>query len=88
MVGTSEKISDNLNPDFTHNFNLNFSFQLKMFLIVEVWDIDPSGKEFLGKCSFEIGEIIGNKKKYFERYLQDTHNKNIHSSLLIRWERA
>lgn len=88
LVGMTEKVSDNLNPDFTTKFNVDYYFNGHQSFSVEVYDIDQNGKDFLGKCIFDLGQVIGSKKKPFVVQMISFKNIALASSLYIFWDKA
>jgi len=48
-VGRTEQVRDSLNPDFVTKVELNFNFEMVQKVRFDVWDIDPVGKDFLGR---------------------------------------
>lgn len=88
-IGVSEKVGDTLNPDFSTNFKVFYHFEFKTNFEVELWDIDKNNsKDFLGKASFELGEVVGKRKEDFKMILLDKKNKKTKSSLIIKFEKA
>lgn len=64
-IHRTEQINDNLNPDFTKSFVMDFIFERHQFLKIECRDIDnASGTKFdtLGHCEFELGNLMGSHK--------------------------
>jgi hypothetical protein len=61
IVGKTEAIKNDLNPDFTQSFELDFVFETKQKLKVEVLDLKEDGSEgpMLCEAFFELGEIAG-----------------------------
>lgn len=65
-LGQTEVIWDNLNPDFTTIFTLNYYFEEQTYLMFKVFDANiEHGKEVkglqLGEAEFTLGEIAGAK---------------------------
>ena len=61
-VGRTEVIRNNLNPDFTKSFRLEFIFETKQKYLVKVTDVDNFSTmegDFLGQAEFELADIIG-----------------------------
>ena len=49
-VGQTETIQDNLNPNFTKSFIVDYIFEVRQDCRFEVWDYDSDTKaDFLGK---------------------------------------
>ena len=61
-LGKTEIVFDSLNPDFAKSFEMDFIFERKQIIRIEVRDIDD-GKgdhyERMGEVSFELGELLG-----------------------------
>lgn len=64
LVGKTERINNNLNPDFTTFIECDYFFEKEQFLRFMVYDIDneQGGKDFVGKNETTIGKIIGSLK--------------------------
>lgn len=61
-IGQTEVINNNLNPDFSTSFTVEFIFERKQVFKVEAKDIDNNaGTSFdsLGSVTFEMGTLIG-----------------------------
>ena len=61
-VGRTEVIKNNLNPDFTKSFRLEFIFETKQKYKVILTDVDNFSTmegDFLGSAEFELADIIG-----------------------------
>ena len=89
LVGKTEVIKDNLNPDFTKSFILDFVFETKQPLKVEVIDIDnESGTkfEFVGEAEFTLGELVGSVKGGLMKDLLDKGKKG--GKVLMRAEKV
>jgi Ca2+-dependent lipid-binding protein len=57
-VGRTETIKDNLNPNFTQSFVVDFVFEQKQDCRFELYDDDGSSADFLGSCETTIGKIM------------------------------
>jgi hypothetical protein len=61
-IHTTEKIFDNLNPDFAKSIVLDYIFEIDQQFKVECIDDDGNGKfDFIGEATFELGELMGSK---------------------------
>ncbi len=61
-IGRTEVIKNDLNPDFTKSFKLDFIFETKQKFKVEVVDVDNFTTykgDFLGEAYFELADIVG-----------------------------
>jgi len=64
LIGETEKIKDNLNPNFTKTFIVDFVFEVQQPLKFEVIDIDSSTSyDELGVVETTVGAIMGAKKQ-------------------------
>ena len=62
LIGETERIQDNLNPDFAKSLILNYKFETKQHLRFEVLTVDGSSKSTLvGNVETTLGEIVGSK---------------------------
>lgn len=88
QIGKTEVIKDNLNPNFTTSFPIDFYFERKQPLRVEVRDIDSSTSfDLIGNAYFELGQIVGSHNNVL---IQDivSPTKAIHGKLIVRFEKA
>ena len=88
-IGESEVIYDNLNPDFSKSFQVDFIFETHQYFKVEVRDIDSKDKsswDSLGEAEFEMGKLIGSKNNRL--ILELKHNGNVMGKVIIRAERV
>lgn len=91
MIGSSEIVSNTLNPSFTQQFKIFFNFELKILLHIEIWDIDVRGKDFLGQITIELGQIVGENWENYKnnKYpLFDKQKKKTNQSIIILYEKA
>jgi hypothetical protein len=80
-VDKTEMIQDNLNPNFTKTFILDFYFEVKQKLKFEIVDIDgPNEKEFVGEVFTTLGEIVGSKN---QTAIFDIHAKGKKTGKLV-----
>ncbi len=87
FIGESERIKDTHDPDFTHDFKVFYHFECKMFFEVEVWDIDKSSKDFLGRASFELGQLVAERGQNMKINLNNKKKQKIKSELIIKYEK-
>lgn len=62
IVGTTEVIKNNLNPDFVKSFKIEFIFETKQKYRVKVVDIDDFVRltgDYLGSAEFDLADIVG-----------------------------
>lgn len=64
-VGRTERIDDNLNPEWVKKFILNYNFETVQKMKFEVWDVDPSGQDFLGQFETTLADIVSFSGRQF-----------------------
>jgi len=57
----TENIQDNLNPNFTKTFLLDYVFEVKQKMKFEILNVGPGKSELCGYVETSLGEIIGSK---------------------------
>lgn len=57
-IGRTERIDDNLNPEWVKKFLINYSFETVQKIRFEVWDVDPDGNDFLGEFETTVADIV------------------------------
>mmetsp|Transcript_20767 Transcript_20767/g.18181 ORF Transcript_20767/g.18181 Transcript_20767/m.18181 type:complete len:196 (-) Transcript_20767:499-1086(-) len=83
----TEKIQDNLNPNFTKSFIFDFLFEVKQKLRFEIIDIDgPNKTELVGNVYTTLGEIVGSKNNTAIFDIVDKGKS--HGKLIIRSEKV
>ncbi|RWS30816.1 copine-5-like isoform X4 [Leptotrombidium deliense] len=82
-VGKTEVIYDNLNPNFIKKFIVNYNFEVVQQMKFEVWDIDMSGRDFLGHCETTLADIVANKGRQFKRSLTGVSGKNCGDIIIV-----
>ncbi|XP_075259122.1 copine-8-like isoform X3 [Convolutriloba macropyga] len=66
-LGRTERIDNNLNPDFVRKFQMTYYFEQRQNLKFEVYDIDSNSRklsdhDFLGRAYTDLGQIVTNTK--------------------------
>jgi len=61
MSGKTEIISNNLNPDFTTFFTLDYSFEKQQKVKFTILDKDVTSSEEIGSIETQVGSIMGAK---------------------------
>jgi hypothetical protein len=51
-------IENNLNPDFTKTFIVDYFFEKENWIKFEVYDIDVRGRDHIGNCETTISKIM------------------------------
>ena len=72
LLGETEQIDNNLNPNFAKSFEVEFVFETKQLFKVEVFDYDSeTKKDYIGEHEFELGELAGAKNNIIIAELKD-----------------
>lgn len=61
MSGKTEIINNNLNPDFTTFFTLDYSFEKQQKVKFTILDKDVTNSEEIGSIETQVGSIMGAK---------------------------
>uniref|UniRef100_A0A914USU4 Copine-3 n=1 Tax=Plectus sambesii TaxID=2011161 RepID=A0A914USU4_9BILA len=61
--GRTERIDNNLNPDFLKRFEIDYFFEEKQLMRFELYDVDSKSEKlkkekFIGSCDISLGEIV------------------------------
>eukprot|EP00742_Colponemidia_sp_Colp-10_P001717 GILJ01001839.1.p1 GENE.GILJ01001839.1~~GILJ01001839.1.p1 ORF type:complete len:563 (-),score=92.27 GILJ01001839.1:106-1794(-) len=72
--GRTERIKNNLNPDFAKSFQVPYMFEEVQVLRFRVYDIDNlsdrlDDDDFLGEVSFNLGELMGARGQCLQKSL-------------------
>jgi hypothetical protein len=83
----TEIIYDNLNPNFTKTFMLDYIFEIKQNIRFEVYDIDgPNKSELAGVVDSTLGEIVGAKN--MSSTYDVVRKGKINGKLIVRCEKV
>jgi len=64
LLGTTEVLKNNLNPEWTTSFPLEYELETNMTIVVEVFDKVSKGKDVaLGLASFDVNELYNTEGK-------------------------
>ena len=85
-IGKTEIIQDNLNPEWIKKFILNYNFEIVQRLRFEVWDADPTGKDFLGRLEITLAEIVAHSGRQFVGKLRDVSEKDYGQLVIVTEE--
>lgn len=63
LVGATETIISNQNPDFHETFEIDFVFEKEQKFRVEIWHMESSGSDgyCVGNANFTLGDIVGSQ---------------------------
>ncbi|CAC5407770.1 Protein BONZAI 1,Copine-3,Copine-8,Nicotinic receptor-associated protein 1,Copine-5,Copine-2,Copine-4,Copine-1,Copine-6,Copine-7,Copine-A,Copine-9 [Mytilus coruscus] len=79
ILGRTEIIWNNLNPDFVKKFVMHYYFEQSQKLKFEIYDVDSksadlSKHDFLGRMECTLGEIVASGTRYTRRLLGPKKN--------------
>jgi len=89
-IGRTERVDNNLNPDFTTTFKIIYNFEQMTMLRFKVFDIDSedndtSKADFLGTAETNLHEIAGMRGKTLSKDLT-LNNGSKKGKILLRFE--
>ena len=62
-LGKTECIQNNLNPDFTKNFTVDYYFEKEQTMKFDVYDVDSAtSRDYIGSIEVPMGKIMGSQK--------------------------
>jgi hypothetical protein len=70
-------ILNNLNPDFTKTFTIDYYFEKEQWIKFEVYDVDQTELEHIGNCETTLAKIMTSNKTTF---ISDLHLPNSSAS--------
>ncbi len=65
LVGKTENIMNDLNPDFTKHFTIDYYFEREQHLKFEMYDVDATELEHIGNVEFTVAKLMGSLKQTF-----------------------
>ena len=90
LLGQTEIIYNNLNPEFTKTIETKFYFERKQPFKIQAFHADsPTDFKFIGEAEFELSKLMGNKDDAIERELVDTQGKKPNrGQVWVRFEKV
>lgn len=70
LIGKTEMVLNNLNPDFTKTFSIDYYFEKEQWIKFEVYDVDDTKLDHIGNCETTISRIMTATKQTF---INDLH---------------
>ena len=70
LIGKTEMILNNLNPDFTKTFTIDYYFEKEQWIKFEVYDVDETELEHIGDCETTLAKIMTSNRTTF---ISDLH---------------
>lgn len=65
LIGKTEMVLNNLNPDFTKTFTIDYYFEREQQIKFEVYDVDETELEHIGNCETTLAKIMTSNKTTF-----------------------
>ncbi|CAI2362928.1 unnamed protein product [Moneuplotes crassus] len=84
LVGKTETIQNNLNPDFSTPIIIDYFFEKTQDIRFEVWDQDPSRKEKQGSHTTKVAHLLGARDQtYFAALSKSEKSKKNCGSIFV-----
>ena len=75
---------NNLNPDFTKSFILDYYFEKEQFLKFEVYDVDEKALNHIGNCEITVSRIMTSQRQTFISDLFLPNGKKPRGKIVVR----
>jgi len=90
-LGQTETVKDNLNPNFSKSFTLDYNFEEVQHLKFVVYDIDNNTKtldddDFIGETKTTLAEICGSRGQKLIKHLQIPNSTKSRGTILVTAE--
>ena len=84
MIGRTETCPDTVNPNWKEKIVVQYFFEMKQPIRIEVYDEDSSkNADFIGKVETSMGNIMGSYQQTVILELTDHHGKKT-GKIIIR----
>jgi hypothetical protein len=87
LVGKTEQIQNNLNPNFQKTIQTELIFEIKQPIKFEVVDVDAHHEDLIGYAETELGKLAGAKKQTTILDLTDSKGKK-GGKIIIRLDKS
>eukprot|EP00347_Sterkiella_histriomuscorum_P005523 403356292 len=86
LIGKTERINNNLNPDFSTFIECDYYFEKEQHIKFMVYDIDneKGAKDYVGVNETTIGKIIGSNKQTYVNDLLNDKNTTSRGKIIVR----
>lgn len=85
-IGRTERIDDNLNPEWVKKFIISYNFETVQKLRFEVKDVDEDGEEFLGEYETTLADIVSYTGRQFKGNLRCSGATNAGQIVIVTEE--
>lgn len=65
QIGQTEVIHNNLNPDFTKHFTVDYFFEKEQFVKFDVYDVDNVKNDYIGFVEVTVGKLMASPNQTF-----------------------
>lgn len=88
MIGRTETISNSVNPNWKEKILVQYFFEMKQPILIEVMDEDSSkNADFIGKAETTLGNIMGSHQQTLILEIKDNHGKAT-GKVIVRAEKV
>lgn len=87
-IGRTETVANNVNPDWKKSFQLNYIFEARQEIKLEVYDDDGSDMEFIGRVFTTLGALVGARNQTSVLTLKDMQDKKETGKVIVRVEKV
>jgi len=84
FVGKTEMILNNLNPDFTKTFIIDYFFEKEQILKFDVFDVDSSSLNHIGVCQTTVSKIMCSSRQTFIGDLKLPGKEQMRGKIIVR----
>ena len=84
LLGKTEMILNNLNPDFTKSFIIDYFFEKEQWLKFEVYDVDNTCLEHIGTAETTLARIMTASSQTWLSDLTLQNSKSSRGKLIVR----
>jgi Ca2+-dependent lipid-binding protein len=88
VLGRTETIQNNLNPNFSKSFTIDFIFESRQDIRFEVYDDDEKGQkdDFIGYVETTVGALMGARSQTSILDITNNESKKSLGKLVVRCE--
>lgn len=87
-VGKTETIKNNVNPNWKQKITVQYYFEMKQPVVIEVYDEDTlTSADFIGKVETSMGQIMGSHLQTLILDISDHHGKAC-GKVIVRAEKV
>ena len=84
LIGKTEMVLNNLNPDFTKTFTIDYYFEKEQWIKFQVYDVDETELEHIGDCETTLAKIMTSNKTTFISDLNLPNSSASRGKIVVR----